>query len=146
MEKFSNLQHETIYTGSGIDRQPFMPMRFFVWFPDFGSRAWLQVASQVAPMKVRGVNLNCLVRFSRVFWRFYLHDWCGLLLLEQQEIFLQECATNKTHVMSKFNLKLRALLQNFDQVVEHTTRIVLLRETVRRTSSSPTARARGNLA
>ena len=129
-----------------MDRQPFMPMRFFVWFPDFGSRAWLQVASQVAPMKVRGVNLNCLVRFSRIFWRFYLHDWCGLLLLEQQEIFLQECATNKTYVMSKFKLKLRAVLQNFDQVVEHTTRIVLLRETVRRTSSSPTARARGNLA
>eukprot|EP00435_Cladocopium_sp_Y103_P066122 s576_g28.t1 len=29
----------------------------FVWFPDFGSRAWLQVASQVAPMKVLSARL-----------------------------------------------------------------------------------------
>ena len=122
-----------------------MPMRFCL-VPDFGSKAWLQVASQVAPMKVRGVNLNCLVRFSTLSWRFYLHDWRGLLLLEQQEIYLQECAPKKPHVMSKLNLKPKALLQKIDQVVEHTTRTVLLRATVRRTSSSPTARARGNLA
>ncbi len=52
---------------------------------DFGSRAWLQTASCVPPMKVHHALSVCPRQQIYCFSRLYQHNWRDVLLCEQQD-------------------------------------------------------------
>lgn len=85
---------------------------------DFGSRAWLQTASCVPPMKVHHALSVCPCQQTYGFSRLYQHNWRDVLLCEQQDkVIVRLCCWNA----------------------------VFLNKLFQRMSSSPAAQSRGNL-